>query len=164
MNCKTQVYYFTEMDLEQKAWTDSKLAEKSALDQTLMDYVFMRNYTQLLDTTVRKNIKNLCPGCYDDDVHICSLQTANIMAEIGIDKLMELADKQDSLYAWQNFLKDIAKYFKCDILKWFHNFPGINAQMDRNKSKYCDYMHERYWNGSHHPLADICDDDDLNYW
>lgn len=152
------------MDLEQKAWSELKLAEKSELDQNLMDYIFMRNYATLLDTTVRKNIKTLCPGCCSDEVHICSLQTANIMVEIGISKLMELVSKEDCQKIWMQFLKDITKFFKSDILKWFENFQGINSQMEQNKSRYCDYMHERFWNIAQNPLPDICDDDDFNCW
>ena len=74
------------MDIEQNAWAIEQLKRKSDHDKRTMHNLFVKTYSQLLDSIIRKRIKTQCAGCIDDSIDkhpMCTLQTGYHVHKYG---------------------------------------------------------------------------------
>ena len=151
-------------DNDEIGWIKRFLKRKSENDVLWMHSMFVKHYSKLMDSTIRKHYKKMCLKCYGGGgEHLCEDETSSLLLALG-GSVLDYASKEERKATWCSFLDEMCErgVFKKVIVIWMKEFEGAIEKIDKNCVVYCDYMRRHFPNTTKNPEQLYLDYDDYD--
>ena len=145
------------LDHDESSWVRNLLRRKAQEDLGHVSSVFLKHYSKLLDSTIRKHWYDLCYKCRGVEgvnglYHICEDDTAGLAMAFG-GSILDYATDEENMKTWRDFLTEIYDYgvFKKVMINWLKEFRSPKEQIDSDRDLYYTYMQSHFPNPTQNP-------------
>jgi hypothetical protein len=156
----------TSLDNDENMWVKRLLKMKSRQDTLKMEEIYIRNYTKLLDATVRKHFHDMCYKCKGsagEHFHICDEGTDNLVMAFGGGVLAHATDREKQA-TWKKFIDEVYDYgvFKRVVMTWLRKYTSPEEKINDNRDYYSSYLRKHFPNPAKNPKQIYLDFEDFD--